>query len=164
MWQSRFPHPLAQAPLIGMQLTNEVNWSPGDFLFAALMLGLVGTTLELVVRTRAQWSYRIAAIIAVGTCFVTVWGNLAGGLVGSEDNLANLYFFVPPIVAILASALARFRARGMTFAMAIAAGTQLIAGFVVGSGGDTIEVWVVTGVFTLAWLVAAYLFSMADDG
>jgi hypothetical protein len=43
-----------------MQFTSEVNWSVGDFIFAALMFGIVGALLELAVRTTRSKVHRAA--------------------------------------------------------------------------------------------------------
>ena len=40
-------------PLVAMQFTKEVQWTVGDFMFAALLIGLVGTAFELAVREHA---------------------------------------------------------------------------------------------------------------
>ena len=36
-------------PFVAMQFTREVNWTAGDFIFAALMFGTAGCTIELAV-------------------------------------------------------------------------------------------------------------------
>ncbi|RYY32003.1 MAG: hypothetical protein EOP59_19865, partial [Sphingomonadales bacterium] len=41
---------LMLTPAVAMQFTDEVNWTVGDFLFAALMFGSVGLAIELTVR------------------------------------------------------------------------------------------------------------------
>lgn len=150
-------------PLVGMQLSPEIAWSPGDFLFAAFMLGAVGFTLELVVRTRSDWSYRIAAITALGTAFVTVWGNLAVGFVGSEDNPANGLFFLVLLVALFGSLAARFRPTGMAMAMAAAAVAQVAVGVAIGWQSPSADILVVTLVFTMPWLLASGLFRKAGE-
>jgi hypothetical protein len=113
-------------PFVAMQFTGEVKWSPGDFLFAALMFGTVGLLLELAVRASPDWSYRGGVALAVLAGFVLIWSNLAVGILGNEENDANLLFFLVPLVAIAGSALARFRAGGMAATMACA-GLMLLA-------------------------------------
>ena len=113
-------------PFVAMQFTGEVNWSPADFLFAALMFGTVGLLLELAVRASPDWSYRGGIALAVLAGFVLIWSNLAVGILGNEENDANLLFFLVPIVAIAGSALARFRAGGMAATM-VCAGLVLLA-------------------------------------
>ena len=38
-------------PAIALLFTDEVQWTAGDFLFAAVLLGGTGLLVELVVRT-----------------------------------------------------------------------------------------------------------------
>ncbi len=67
-------------PAIAMQFTAEMNWGPGDFLAAALLLGGIGLALEGAARLhgRARLAVAIAAL-AVG---VLIWLELAVGIVG----------------------------------------------------------------------------------
>jgi hypothetical protein len=69
-------------PLLAMQFTTEVDWSEGDFLAAAALLGGAALLLELVLRvTASPWGRTVAAVvIAVG--MLVVWAELAVGLFG----------------------------------------------------------------------------------
>ena len=100
------PAILMLLPLIAMQFTNEVNWTGSDFVFAAVLFGSVGLTLELIVRKSRSLAYRLGAAIAVVGAFLTVWVNAAVGMIGSEDNPYNLLFLavVAGIVQAAASA------------------------------------------------------------
>lgn len=69
-------------PLVAMQFTREVNWSPGDFLIVgALLLGAC-ITFEFFAR-RLSGSSRYAVGIAIVTVVVLVWLELAVGVFGS---------------------------------------------------------------------------------
>lgn len=155
-------------PLVAMQFTTEVNWTFGDFLFAAMMFGLVGLTLELAVRASRSWFYRGGVAAAVGASFLLTWSNLAVGFIGSEDNSANALFFAIPAVALLASALTGFRAAGMVWAMVAAALVQIaiplaIMGFGLGDPVHIrpIEFPIATGILAALWLTSAALFRQA---
>ncbi len=66
-------------PAIAMQFTREVNWGPGDFLAAALLLGGTGLVLEVAAALpRARWRSR-GAIIAVAALLL-IWAELAVGI------------------------------------------------------------------------------------
>jgi hypothetical protein len=147
-------------PLIGMAFTQEVNWGPEDFGSAAALVLGVGVTYEIAVRTTRDGAYRAGVAVALAGAFVLLWANAAVGVIGSEDNPANLMFFAVPAVAILGALLARFRPHGMALAMAATAAAQvtvaaiaLIAGL--GFTGP------ITVFFTGLWLTSAWLFRKA---
>jgi hypothetical protein len=119
---------LILTPLVAMQFTSEVNWSVGDFIFAALMFGIVGALLELAVRTTRSRVHRAAIGVAIAASFLTVWVNGAVGMIGSEENPYNLLFLGVIGIALVGSVLARFRAAGMALAMAAAACAQAALG------------------------------------
>jgi len=113
---------LLALPFIAMRLQVEgVNWTASDFVFAALIFGVVGLLIELAVRASANTYYRAGVIVVVLAGLLLVWSNLAVGILGDEPNPANLMFFVVPLLAAGGSALARFRPRGMAWAMVAAA-------------------------------------------
>jgi hypothetical protein len=155
-------------PFVAMQFTTEVDWSPGDFLFAAMMFGLVGLLLELAVRASPNWSFRGGVALAVLAGFVVIWSNLAVGILGDEDNDANLLFFLVPLLAIVGSVLAGFKPRGMALAM-IAAGLLLLAvpviayGFGLGEAAAIVhfDYPLFLGVFALMWFGSAALLRRA---
>jgi hypothetical protein len=151
-------------PLVAMQLTNEVNWTAGDFIFAALMFGTVGGAFELAVRTTRSWTQRAAVAAALAGGFLTVWANGAVGMIGSEDNPYNLLFLGVILLALLGSVVARFRPSGMVYAMSAAAVAQAALGLY-GIQADPLG-----GMFSTAfagiWAVSAALFMLAsrEDG
>src|SRR6476469_9999202 len=56
---------LLAAPFVAMQRNAEgVDWSPGDFIFAAALVGIVGGLLELAVRGSSNASYGTGAALA----------------------------------------------------------------------------------------------------
>jgi hypothetical protein len=113
-------------------------------------------------------SYRMAVGIAVLGVLLLTWLNLAVGLIGSEDNPANLMFVGLLAVGAASSLVVRVRAGGMAkvlFAMAlmqfIIAAIALIAGL--GSEGANWPqvIIVLNGFFALVWLVSGLLFRKA---
>ncbi len=147
---------LLMLPAVAMQFTSEVNWTASDFIFAALLFGIVGLAFELIVRTSDSLAYRFGAGLAVVTAFLTVWVNGAVGMIGSEDNPYNLAFGGVLFIALLGAVLARFRAGGMARAMAVAAVAQVVAGAV----GMTIDPRgaVFSIGFGALWMLSAALF------
>lgn len=107
-------------PLVAMQFTGEVNWTAEDFIAAGIMLGGAGLGTEFLVRRSSGHAYRLGAVLAVLAAFLTVWANLAVGMIGDEGNPYNLLFGVVIVIGVLGMILARFRAAGMAGAMLVA--------------------------------------------
>lgn len=159
-------------PFIAMQLSAPgVNWSPGDFIFAALMFGMVGLLLELVARASQDWNYRGGVALAVFAGFVLIWSNAAVGILGDEDNPANLLFLAVPAVALAGGMVTGFRARGMVWAMT-AAGVVLLAvpafayAFAIGDAASLthFDYPVFLALYALMWFGSAALFRRAARG
>ena len=152
-------------PLLAMQFTDEVVWDLADFAFAGVLLFGAGLTYELVAKKAGNIAYRAAVGVAVAAALILVWVNLAVGLIGSEDELANLMYIGVLAVGIIGAIIARFRPHGMAralFATALAqvlvAMTTLIAGL-----GSTGPIWpwdvlILTALFTALWVGSALLF------
>jgi hypothetical protein len=147
-------------PLVAMQFTKEVNWNGFDFLVMGGMLLTVCVLYEVAARIARSNAYMVAAGIAVGGAFLTVWANLAVGIIGSENNPANDIFFWVIAFEFAASVLVLFRARPMVWVMVATAAAQLGAclyAWMAGLG----HVWMFTGVMCALWLASARLFHHA---
>ncbi|MGH2666375.1 hypothetical protein [Flavobacterium sp.] len=70
-------------PLIAMQFTNEVIWSPFDFIIAAVLLLGTGLLCELVLRKVSKIQHRIAICAILLTLLLLVWVELAVGVFGT---------------------------------------------------------------------------------
>lgn len=144
-------------PLIAMQLTSEVNWTASDFVFAAVLLGSVGFTLELAVRRSRNLPYRAGVGFAVAGAFLIIWANGAVGMIGNEDNPYNLLFGAVLLLALLGSALARFRADGMAWAMGAAGILQI--GIALGGAAADPRGALFSSLLASLWLFAAVCFA-----
>ena len=154
---------LLMLPAVAMQFTSEVDWTLGDFIFAALMFGIVGLAFELILRTSDSLAYRFGAGLAVIAAFLTIWVNGAVGMIGSEDNPYNLAFGGVLLIALIGAVLARFRAAGMARAMAVAAVAQVTLG-AFGLAADPRGAVFSIG-FGGLWLLSAALFwNSAQEG
>lgn len=155
-------------PLVAMQVSEEVQWTAFDFAAAGVMFLSVLIPWELANRGGTSIAYRLGVAVALGTGLLVVWSSLAVGIVGSEDDAANLMFFLVLGMAFVVAAVSGFRARGLFAATATAALLQIAVGAValLGRMGATDPSWPVdvlgaTGVFTLGWLLSAGLFGRA---
>lgn len=155
-------------PLVAMQFTREVDWTATDFaVWAVLLLGGAGL-FELSLRFPGGLAYRAASVIALGGCFVLIWGNLAVGLIGSEDNPANLMFVGVLAIGAIGAFATRLRPGGLSRVMVAMAIAQMLAvglatfiGWDDEAGASLIATWFVSSFFAALWLLAAGLFSVA---
>lgn len=70
-------------PFIAMQFTDEVNWTPSDFIVAGILLLGTGLILDLVMRKIKNIRYRIAISIALLIILFLIWAELAVGIFGT---------------------------------------------------------------------------------
>lgn len=143
-------------------------WTASDYVFAAVMFGIVGGLIELAARTSRNFYYRAGALIAVAASFLLVWINGAVGIIGDEGGAANLMFMVVIAIALAGAIVARFRADGMARAMAVTAVVEaLVAVPVVALGLGANEppgllgILVLIGGFTGMWGLSALSFRKA---
>ena len=69
-------------PLIAMQFTDEVNWTPSDFVVAGALLLGTGLMCELVMRKVKKIKYRIAICVALLVVLLLIWAELAVSIFG----------------------------------------------------------------------------------
>lgn len=70
-------------PLIAMQFTDEVNWSPSDFIIMGILLLITGLLCELVLRKARTRLSRLILASLVLFIFFMVWAELAVGVFGT---------------------------------------------------------------------------------
>ncbi|MGQ2940505.1 hypothetical protein [Blastomonas fulva] len=152
---------LLMLPALAMQMTGEVNWTAGDFVFATILLGSVGTVVELAARFARPGAPHIGYIIAGFTAFFTFWLNAAVGIIGEEDSV-NIFFFLMVAGAILSAMIVRFRPGAMRWIAMLLAIGQYAVGIAAlrMMPGHSVE-WGFLTVFVLLWLTAAWCFNRA---
>jgi hypothetical protein len=126
-----------------------------------MLLAACGT-YELAARMTDNNTYRAAVGVALATAFALVWLNLAVGLIGSEENPANLMYGGVLAVGLLGALLARFQPHGMARALvgtALAQALVAVIALIVGWGYT--NTLVLTGIFIALWLTSAQLFRKA---
>jgi hypothetical protein len=163
------PTALLTTPAVMMMRAAEGwDWSGFDFVFGAVLL--YGTTglIDLAIRKGGSTAYRLGAGLAVLAAFLLIWINGAVGVIGNEDNPANLVFFGIIAVALAGSILARFEARGMSRAMLVACALNAAVAAAVpvfAWGADeppgAIGLTFLIGGFALMWGLSSALFAKA---
>ena len=148
-------------PAIAMQLGAEgVHWTAFDFVVMGTLLGSCCAAYELATRMSGNTLYRLGFAVAIALGFLLVWINLAVGIIGDEDNLANAVFAGVLLVGAIGALLGQLRAAGMARAMVATGIAQLLAGgyaLVLGS----MEGGMLSAAFAVMWFTSAALFHKA---
>lgn len=71
---------LLLVPLLAMQLTDEANWAPGDFVAAGGLLFSAGMAYVLATRRARTTGQKLAVGTLVFTTLAVIWAELAVGL------------------------------------------------------------------------------------
>ena len=146
-------------------------WDLVDFAVFGAMLLVVGSLYALVRRKTASARCRVAFGVALGAAFVLVWVNGAVGIIGDENNDANMMYFGVLAVGVLGTIVARFQPLGMARAMYATATAQIAVAVIalIAGLGSAATAWpgdilVLTGIFVTLWLSSAWLFRTAAIG
>ncbi len=114
---------------------------------------------------------RSAVGVALATALILLWVNGAVGVIGSENNDANLMYFGVLAVGIIGAVIARFQPRGMALALFATALAQALVTVIAMIGGlgypasGPLEILCLNGFFIVLWLGSAWLFrSAAQEG
>ncbi|MEJ7934054.1 hypothetical protein WG907_07280 [Sphingobium sp. AN558] len=67
-------------PAVAMRFTSEVRWGVEDFAAAALLLGAVGTSVELTMRFVARPFVRLLICAIVSGAVLSIWADAAVGI------------------------------------------------------------------------------------
>jgi hypothetical protein len=152
---------------MAMQFTDEVKWDETDFIVFGAMLVAACGTYELAARATGSLAFRAAVGVALAAAFLLVWINLAVGIIGSEDNPANLMYFGVLAVAIVGAVIAGFRPSGLARVLIVTAVAQAFVAVVAILGGfglpasGPLELLLLNAFFAALWLVSAWLFRRA---
>jgi hypothetical protein len=154
-------------PLLAMQVTGEVAWSPADFVVAGTLLAGTGFMYVLSASNACTPIYRAAVGMALAAALLLVWMNLAVGVIGTERNRANLIYVGVLAVGFVGALIARLRPLGMAralFATALAAAVVAAIALSLGLGSpesEPLEVLVLKGLFVALFTGSAVLFRKA---
>jgi hypothetical protein len=145
-----------------------LDWDILDFVIFFGLLAMVAALLFFVVRKARNNAYRVGVSISVVGAFLLIWINGAVGIIGDENNDANMMFFGVLAVALAGAAIARLEARGMALASFATAAAQTLVAVIALLGGFGVEgnawpwdVIVATLFFSGLWLTSAILFQRA---
>lgn len=152
-------------PLVAMQFGAGMDWDETDFIVLGAMLAGACGAYELAAWMSRDAAYRAAVAVAAVAALLLIWINLAVGLIGSENNPANLMYAGVLAIAPVGTVVARGEPAGMARALTLTALAQALAGVVAlaTDAGVTGESWprdviVLTGFFSAMWFGSAWLF------
>ncbi len=143
---------------------DSLAWMAPIGFFAIPVIGAVIAYKETKTHGTA---YRAAVGVALAVAFLLAWVNLAVGIIGSEDNLANLLYVGVLAVGIVGAIIARFRPHGMAralFATALAQASVAVIALIFGLGlpwSPPVEILGVNGFFVALFVGSALLFRNA---
>ena len=155
--------------LVAKQFIGEVNWVANLAQTGALLIG-VGVAVELASRKTGEAAYRAAVGLALGSALLLAWVNGAVGIIGSEDNDANLMYGGVLFVGAIGAIIARFKPGGMARALFAMALVQTLVAVIalVGRLGSPysgpLETVSVNGFFVALFTGSAVLFWKAARG
>ena len=150
-------------PLVAMRFTDEVRWSPFDFVVAGALLLGTGLAYQAAARRARGFAYRAAVAVALGAALLLVWSNLAVGVIGDARNPANLMYAGVLAVQVVGTVLARWRPEGMTralFATALAQSVAAAVALVLRLAAPA-EIVAVNGMFAALFVASALMFRHA---
>ena len=152
-------------PLIAMQFSNEVDWSPTDFIGMGALIFTIGFLYVLTTRFMSNIVYKVAIAAALGSTFLMIWTNLAVGLIGGGPHWGNFMYMGVILVGIIGTALSRFTPAGMertmyamSFTFVVIATIALITNMQELPQSSVVEIIGVNGFFTILFAVAGLLF------
>ncbi len=148
-------------------MTGSPEWTMSDYVVAAGLLAVPLVIYELAQRKSPLWSYRAGAALGLCASAMLVWINGAVGIIGSEDNPANLMYAGVLVIALSGAFVARFEAEGLVRTMRAAALGHVVITLIAIAGGmglpstGPLKLIAINAFFIAFWWTASMLFSMA---
>ena len=158
---------LATAFILLLPLLAEWPWTLFDFVFAGALIFGTGLTYVLAARKAGNIAYRAAVGVALAAALILVWVTGAVGIIGTEDDKANLMYVGVLAIGIIGAVIARFRPHGMARALIATALAQALVAVIVlilGLGlpwSPPVEILALNGFFVALFVGSALLFRYA---
>ena len=75
--------------------------------------------------------YKFAFGLALLAVFLLIWINLAVGIIGDSEDLANLLYIGVIAIGFIGSIIARIKPKGMSRALIVTTGAQILVPIIV---------------------------------
>ena len=151
---------------IAVPFMDGADWDAADYVLAGVLLFGTGLAYELAARRAGTFAYRAAVGMALAGALMLVWINAAVGIIGSDDNPANLMYIGVLAVLFAGALLARLRPHGMSRALLATAFAQALVtsiALIAGNYPDALKIVLLNGFFIALWAASAFLFRRASD-
>lgn len=156
-------------PLVGMQFSDDVVWTLGDFIFAGVLLFGTGLAYLLISQKAVNATYKAAIGLALGSALFLIWSEGAVGIIGSPGGITGLMEMGILVIGFLGAILARLRPQGMArtlFTMALAQaliGTIAIFAGLGRPASPPLEIIGVSGMFITLFVGSGLLFRQSSQ-
>jgi hypothetical protein len=117
---------ILMVPFIAMMFTNEVNWSPADFIVMGGLLMFAGTGYVVIANLSDNLTYKLGTALAALSGLLLIWVNLAVGFIGSSGHAANMLYLMVYVTAIGGLLKYKLTAKGMAKTMFVTAWVQIL--------------------------------------
>jgi hypothetical protein len=149
----------AERGLFTFALWMFVETSVGIIRENVTFITMHNITKRLIVWKAGTTVYRSALALALAAAFLLLWFY---GAVAEPGDSPGPMFFAPVAVLIIGALIARFRPRGMTYALSATALVQaLFAVIAMIAWGQYLEISIFNGFFIALWVGSAILFRRA---
>lgn len=154
-------------PLVGMQLSDEVVWTFFDFVFAGTFIFGIGLTYQLIARRGPTAHYRVATGLPLVATFLLVWVDGAVGIIGSEDNPANLLYGGVLAILFFGSVIADLKPKGMSRVLYTTALAHILVPVIAfifwrpDFGLGVVYVFILNAIFSLLWIASGIYYGRA---
>lgn len=145
-----------------------MNWTLFDFVFAGAMLSILALAIWFLLKGPQSLAYRLGVGIGIVASMLIVWITGAVGIIGGEQNDANMLYIGVIALMLLGAALTRARARPMAWVLAASAFATASIGLVAtlaGWGADgpiwPLDILGASGVLAAMFAASALLFRHA---
>ena len=78
-----YPLLLLFIPLIGMMITDEINWSSFDFIMMGCLLTILGAGIDFVIKYTKNFKNRTLYLGILVLIFLLIWAELSVGIFDS---------------------------------------------------------------------------------
>lgn len=147
-------------PAAAALISPRMQWTAFDFALVGGLLLACCIAFEIALRSSRDDAYRLAAAMAIGGGFLLLIANLAVGVIGHEDDPANLAFPGVLALGVAGTVLVRRRAAGMARVLAVMAIAQGAIGIYAALAGS-LEGTLLCALYVAGWLACALLFRRA---
>ncbi|WP_445385877.1 hypothetical protein ACT6NV_03455 [Robiginitalea sp. IMCC44478] len=154
-------------PLLAMQFSEEVQWSPVDFMIIGGALAFIAFAYEFISRKSKHRLFRIACALSLVSAFLLFWVNAAVGIIGAENQDVNLLFAGVLLIGLSGAAISGLKPLGMRNTLYVMAAAQMlipVIGLMIWPPSEIswspgiLGVFVFSGFFALLFAVSGRLF------